>query len=480
SLGDSANDWQSSPVPGMPRTKNPWFLHQHSSADGNRGTWFLCSLTPGGEQLTGVLKSKPFNIPSKLSFWIAGHDGIPSTPLQNHNFVRLREAGSDAILAEARPPRNDMAQKVEWDLSKAQGKTGYLEFTDNNTESAYAWLALGRFEPEVVAMPKLSPNQIPQRLQSGAEIARSLKLQQPLPLMSELLTSGHADSESLAALGSAIASIRGDEPLLAMAPLLGEADVPAPLQQQLRAAYQGANDSEKLDKLVEETFRSTAYRIQLKLAQNLAATHEGAETLLANIENQRAPARLLQERSVHDKLVAAKPANADGRIAKLTANLSKPSDQIEKVLEARRKNYDPTKADKVRGQALFVKNCSICHQIDGQGAVVGPQLDGIGNRGLERLTEDVLDPNRNVDRGFRTQIMVLKDGDVVSGLPRREQGELIIFADSTGKEISVPIKNIAQRRDSDTSLMPENFADVLTTDEFNDLMSFLLSKVPKK
>jgi len=245
-------------------------------------------------------------------------------------------------------------------------------------------------------------------------------------------------------------------------------------------AYGESQDSAGSSKLIEETFRSTAYRIQLKLAQNLAATREGAETLLENIENQRAPARLLQERSVHDKLLAAKPANAEERVTKLTANLSKPSDQIEKLLEARRKGYDPAKADGERGHALFTKNCSICHQIDGQGAVVGPQLDGIGNRGLERLTEDVLDPNRNVDRGFRTQILVLKDGDVVSGLPRREQGELVIFADSTGKEISVPVKNIAQRRESETSLMPENFADILTTAEFNDLMSFLLSKVPKK
>ena len=32
---------------------------------------------------------------------------------------------------------------------------------------------------------------------------------------------------------------------------------------------------------------------------------------------------------------------------------------------------------------------------------IAPHLDGIGNRGLERLLEDVLDPNRNVDQLFR-------------------------------------------------------------------------------
>jgi len=108
--------------------------------------------------------------------------------------------------------------------------------------------------------------------------------------------------------------------------------------------------------------------------------------------------------------------------------------------------------------------------------LVGPQLDGIGNRGLERLLEDVLDPNRNVDRAFRTHTLALRNGDIFSGLPRREEGELLVLADSTGKEISIPKKDIQDRRESDTSLMPENFGEVIPLLDFNDLMAFLLSK----
>ena len=54
------------------------------------------------------------------------------------------------------------------------------------------------------------------------------------------------------------------------------------------------------------------------------------------------------------------------------------------------------------GKRVYDQNCAICHQIDGQGGLVGPQLDGIGGRGLDRLLEDILDPNRNVDHAFRT------------------------------------------------------------------------------
>ena len=100
--------------------------------------------------------------------------------------------------------------------------------------------------------------------------------------------------------------------------------------------------------------------------------------------------------------------------------------------------------------------------------------------GLERILEDVLDPNRNVDINFRTQIIVLKEGDVMTGQARREEGELLVIADSTGKEISIPKKQIESRRESETSLMPANFGDIIPEKEFQDLMAFLLSKgVPR-
>ena len=49
----------------------------------------------------------------------------------------------------------------------------------------------------------------------------------------------------------------------------------------------------------------------------------------------------------------------------------------------------------------------------------------------------------------------------------------------TWKEISVPKANVAERRESGTSLMPENFGELLTQEQFDDLVAFLLSKGTK-
>ena len=93
--------------------------------------------------------------------------------------------------------------------------------------------------------------------------------------------------------------------------------------------------------------------------------------------------------------------------------------------------------------------------------------------------EDILDPNRNVDRAFRTTLLIMKDGDVQSGLFRREEGAMLVLAQSNGKEVSVPKKDVQERRESETSLMPDNFGEVVTQADFNNLIAFLLSKRPK-
>ena len=68
---------------------------------------------------------------------------------------------------------------------------------------------------------------------------------------------------------------------------------------------------------------------------------------------------------------------------------------------------------------------------------------------------------------------------MVTGLIRREEGDTIVLADSTGKETAITKSDIERRRSSETSLMPSNFADVLTPEELENLLAFLLAKKPQ-
>ena len=222
--------------------------------------------------------------------------------------------------------------------------------------------------------------------------------------------------------------------------------------------------------------KSFPLKTQEKFANTMAGANFSAETLLAGIEAGAISPRVLQRVGVSNRLKTSKPADWEKRVKKLTANLAPADEARDKLIADRRAAYALAPGQAAAGQAIFTKACAACHRIGTEGALIGPQLDGIGQRGLERLCEDILDPNRNVDGSFRTALLVLKDGEVTSGLFRREEGALVVLAESTGKEITVPKANIAERRESEVSLMPENFGEVLSPADFANLMAWLLSK----
>jgi putative heme-binding domain-containing protein len=224
--------------------------------------------------------------------------------------------------------------------------------------------------------------------------------------------------------------------------------------------------------------KSVPQRLQQRWAGVLVSTPEGAQALLEAAESGRAPARLLLGSGIRTRLVAARIASGEDRIRKVVAALPPADEAREKLVLARRQLWDSKGAGAVvaEGERVYQQQCSACHQLNGKGGLVGPQLTGIGNRGAERLCEDVLDPNRNVDHAFRQTLITLKSGDTVSGLFRRDEGAQVILANALGAEVPVVRAEIAERRESDLSLMPDNFGDAIPEADFVNLLAYLLAQ----
>ena len=217
--------------------------------------------------------------------------------------------------------------------------------------------------------------------------------------------------------------------------------------------------------------------MQSTIAVGLASSLGGAEKLLDAVKAGKASARLLQERPVEIRLEQAKVPDLKERVAKLTEGLPPASQRMQELMKTRHEGFvkAPTK-DAVAGAKIFEKNCAICHQLGGKGAKIGPQLDGIGIRGLDRLLEDILDPNRNVDQAFRLTRLNLKNGQVLPGLLLREEGDVYVLADSQGKEVRVEKSKVEERVTVQLSPMPDNFVDQVSEGDFYNLLAFLLEQ----
>jgi putative heme-binding domain-containing protein len=476
-LAQIAPDAWNNSVPDTARSSaNPWDWQERPCADGTRAR--LLSSHPRGETLTGTLTTPIFFAPPKLTFWLAGHDGPPDRPAQKRNRVRLMpvDAGRDARpYAEAEVPRNDTAQRIEWDLAAKAGRPVQLEITDGDDSGAYAWLGFGRIEPaESLPWPAVSPAELGDRVRAAAAIAVAAEAREFARQFGELAKNPALDLGARAASARAWAAFNPGAEDKAVADLINNESLPASWRGQLGGAYFDGGRPEK-ESFIADVWRRAPRRFQVAVTVAWAGVPALTDELLGRFERGEAPASLLTERPVRDQFLKQLPG-CEPRLAALTTNLPAADAARQQLVDQRRTGFAGGSAQIAEGRRLFQQHCAACHQVGGEGGLVGPQLTGIGARGVERLCEDILDPNRNVDHAFAQTILTLKDGETLSGLFRREEGQLLVLANAAGGEFTVPKADVKDRRDSALSLMPDNFGESIPAADFNHLLAYLLSQ----
>ena len=217
--------------------------------------------------------------------------------------------------------------------------------------------------------------------------------------------------------------------------------------------------------------------LQSAVVMSLAASSEGKNIIFGKVKRGEFFPRTLIEPKVEERIMLNISQQQQQEFIAITAKLEPVSKERQTLIDTRLIAFnslsEPVSLDS--GKMIFKQNCAVCHSIGNEGASIGPQLDGVGKWGPRALTEKILDPNRNVSEAFRNYTITLKDGKVLSGLFRREEGEVIVFADITGKEFSVPKNDIAEQKASKFTLMPDHFGNVLSQEKFNALVKYLLS-----
>lgn len=471
-----AAPWENHSVPGLtnPATGSPWGVKHRNSTDGNADAKFFDSIVHG-EHLTGVLTSAPFVIPAKFEFWMCGHNGLPGTDSPPVNHIRLRLVESGETVAKQVPPRNDVAHKYTWDLQKWAGQQGVLEVVDADTGSGYAWLAVGRFEPGVVMAPVDNFAFVDTSLITAIKVASQLQLKSLAGPLVGLLRDRQVDTPVKIAAAQASVSLDRAAAVAALITVVQNPTEAAALRIVAAQILGPINTQPSL--LALATALGTAPGpLQQPIALAMASTQPGGEMLFSLIGQGRASARLLQDKPLLDRLSTLPIANRDERIKDLTQGIPAADERLKQLTAKLVSSFATHDASPEGGAAVFKKTCAACHRINNEGGKVGPQLDGVGNRGLERLIEDVLDPNRNVDAAFRATIIAKTDGIVVTGLKLREEGNAVILGDNLGKEVRIPLDDIDESRLSNLSPMPSNLAEQLGEADLRALLAFLLNQ----
>jgi putative heme-binding domain-containing protein len=245
--------------------------------------------------------------------------------------------------------------------------------------------------------------------------------------------------------------------------------------RQSLAVALASDDERAIVDLIQQAFVHLPQSRQEQTAVQLTSSAAGAELLVATIRRGQANGRLLTRPRIGEPLRAVAGRELAEEIDQIVAALPREDERLEETIRAVCASF-ATSTDRIAaGEQVFVRNCRTCHQVGGQGVVVGPQLDGIGNRGLQRVAEDVLAPYRNVDVAFRTTVLSLDDGRVLTGLVRQRGDDQWVLINSEGKEVTVAAEAIDEHHSAPLSIMPDNFGQTLSADEQTNLLAYLLN-----
>jgi putative heme-binding domain-containing protein len=311
-------------------------------------------------------------------------------------------------------------------------------------------------------------------VESGIKLIGELRLKDQRKRLAELAGRRDAPEGQRKTALEALAALDARQNAAVLGGILGDAESPLALREECIKLLAQANQTETRSELLK-ILPAMSARLQTSIAVGLAASPAGAEKLLDAVKTGKASARLLQDPAVKPRLEATRLPRLKERLAEMTAGLPPAGKDMQDLLQRRREGFMKAKKDAIAGAPVFVKNCANCHQVGGQGAKIGPQLDGVGVRGLDRLLEDVLDPNRNVDQAFRQTTLTLKNGKVLAGLLLKEEGAVFVLADAQGKEVRVSKDEVEERGTSQVSPMPGNFAEQIPEADFNNLLAYLIT-----
>ena len=128
---------------------------------------------------------------------------------------------------------------------------------------------------------------------------------------------------------------------------------------------------------------------------------------------------------------------------------------------------------------VFNKVCAQCHTLFDFGGKVGPDITGANRSDINYILENILDPNAVIPNEYRASEIETKDGRSLTGIVKRQDDKSLVLQ-TANELVTLPRNEIANRRDSQLSMMPEGLLATLKDQEVRDLIYYLtrLGQVP--
>jgi putative membrane-bound dehydrogenase-like protein len=128
-----------------------------------------------------------------------------------------------------------------------------------------------------------------------------------------------------------------------------------------------------------------------------------------------------------------------------------------------------------RGKAHFKKVCSTCHQLEGVGHAIAPNLAAMRNRGPEAILSNVLIPNREVNPQYLNYALITTDGRALTGMIAAETATSVTLKRADNVTDTILRIEIDELQSTGVSLMPEGLEKQVDKQAMADLIAYIQS-----
>ena len=132
-------------------------------------------------------------------------------------------------------------------------------------------------------------------------------------------------------------------------------------------------------------------------------------------------------------------------------------------------------ADSGHGEEMYSQLCGACHQMFGEGGLIGPDLTGSNRTELHYLLTNIIDPSGDIQNDYRTLVVTTRDGRTYSGTVAAENDDTLTLRVVGQDEIFIAQSDIQSRDLLPLSMMPEGLLDPYDDDEVRNLVAYLMT-----
>ena len=261
----------------------------------------------------------------------------------------------------------------------------------------------------------------------------------------------------------------GDKSLAFLLQLLDDSD-----NEIVRAslAALGKRSSPELTEWLVRKFATAPSSLRPAIFQSVRSQPDRMSRFLDAMESNPISIRLLDAGQLQ-ALKSVESKELKTRIDKLLSSLinedrAKLVATYSEKLTGQEVGKDPT-----IGKALFQKNCASCHQMDGMGFAVGPNISDSREHTYEKLLVAILDPNRAIDANYFRFLALTDDGETIEGLLRDSNTQTVTLELQNGIKRVLNRNELVDFKSSSKSMMPEGLESQLSVQDMGELLWYV-------